>query len=192
MAKLIIESLDDLMSNRIEEIKGFLEPIIPSNYLDPRRGMVWIEPINQSQKIIFSVNSRGNDPDNYEDRRFPINGRDLTAAYYEIWVPAPESVKLYYLERSYFHLYKWEMTVDDIIETSFVYMHCDPNEEDVTHIKYKKTPHLHILQHDSTLTHAHIAIHLHKQEEVLTDRASITKAIAEGLEMLYNQLVTLA
>src|SRR5262249_31343022 len=98
--------------------------------------------------------SRGS---NYRDWRFQTIARNYRGQYFEIWEQLPTKRAMWCLQRSYFHLFRFNPNAHKDIE--ILALHCDPNEPGKEfRLSYKRVPHLHFREAQEPISKAHFAL----------------------------------
>lgn len=184
----IIEKIEDI-ANRPIEIMEVLASLLPKRN---RAGWipVGVETLTIARQKIFFLKGSGDKSETYNQARFNTFNNDFEASYFERWIPSPEGINLYYLDRAYLSIFKVSENEEILEDDEFLYIHCDPNEVNDYHYPYKRTPHLHILRSsDDSVRHAHLAMHLHNQDELLTSKEAISSAIESSVKMITHQFL---
>ena len=148
-------------------------------------GPAW-ESKGKMQEIVLAAHGGAVISQRYVDWRFPTTNPNFSAQYFERWEKHENN--LYFLERSYLHLY-W---LDDFgtAEKEYILLHCDPNEpEDADHYIYKRNPHLHISVAEQPIPHSHFALCLSNIDDVLSSIDRLDDALGHILLMLRDQVL---
>jgi hypothetical protein len=125
----------------------------------------------------------------YRDWRFATFVPNFYGMYFERWDPVDSKHQLWALNRAYLSLFRLQRITQE--EHEIIALHCDPNEEDRTHLIYKQGPHLHFTSAEQPLPHAHIALNLSNVSALLESVDAMTIAISQAIEMLSLQVLTL-
>jgi hypothetical protein len=167
-------NIDDLERKRCKSVTTLLRPVLHNK---------------QAQATFFAT---GKDEiriitlDQFKNRelretRFKIQSSEFTGMYYEIWRKVDR--KLFELEKMYFHLFNSE-------DEAYILLHCDPNDSDVTHGNYKRSPHLHIEQTpEAVIKKAHLALNITNYDTIFENIDTLTKAFGEHILMIKSQIL---
>jgi len=183
--KNILVAESDLNTTRVKQIKGYIKAISANPSIHPQR-----VPAGNN-KIVFCVtdNSRIINLNQFDfnseiKERFKTVNPLFRASYYEIWDKVSGPKQNYVLNRIYFHLY---LSVND---KEYILLHTDPTDNDLTHGKYKRSPHLHIkCTSDNTINHAHIALNINDYDIALSTLEEINKCFKNHIDMLSHQIL---
>lgn len=179
---MLIMSQNDLLTNRISIIQDILKDVASNKGL-------YIPQISLKPKIVYAVSDICEKGQNFTEWRFRTCTTNYNASYYEIWVT--NDYLNYSLSKAYFHLYCIEEEYCKIIPNGeYLLLHCDPNEDDLTHGIYKKNPHLHIKTAKQPLPHAHIALNLYNADQIYSSIGEFTKSIKQSIKMIQDQVIT--
>ena len=172
--KQIRINIDDLEKKRCKSVTTFLRPIlqnkqIPATFFAASSDDIRIITLNEIKRREL------------REIRFKIPNSDFMGMYYEIWRKIDK--KNFELEKMYFHLFDSE-------NEEYILLHCDPNDPDLTHGNYKRSPHLHIEKTEETIIKkAHLALNITDYEAVFENIDSLTKAFAEHILMIKSQIL---
>lgn len=167
-------NIDDLEKKRCKSVSAFLRPIlhnkqIPATFFAASSDDIRIITLNEIQNREL------------REIRFRIPNSDFKGMYYEIWRKIDR--KNFELEKMYFHLFNSE-------NEEYLLLHCDPNDADLTHGNYKRSPHLHIEQTPETIIKkAHLALNVTNYDAIFENIDALTQAFAEHILMIKSQIL---
>lgn len=168
------------MKSRIDSIRSILSRISSRS--------INVNQLSLGGRLIFAVSSGHERGVNFTEWRLITKIESITASYYEIWDDHGKGK--YYLDRSYFHLYKLDSTEED--ESEYVLLHCDASEPlGIPHSAYKQSPHIHIKAAPNPLPKAHIALYNNRADEILQTIDSFDKALNESIQLFDSQILQL-
>jgi hypothetical protein len=177
---MLITNQNDLLTNRASAIRSILEDIASKK--------INIQQISLRPKIVFAVSDTFEKGQDYTDWRFRTFATNYKASYYEIWIT--NNNISYFLSKAYFHLYCID---DDYYKATpngeYLLLHCDPDDDDLTHGIYKKNPHLHIKTAKHPLPHAHIALNLYSADQIYANLDEFSKSIKQSIKMIGDQII---
>jgi hypothetical protein len=188
--KNITATDSELNTNRTKQISHILKPLIPKGkVMYPTR----VPSMSGDRSIVFCVtdSSKITDSGQFDQHseiteRFKTVNPDFNASYYEIWHKVLGSKNIYNLNRIYFHLYRSEN--DD----EYILLHTDPNDADMTHGNYKRSPHLHIkYASDNIIPHAHLALNINDYDMALSNLDEMNKCFKNHIDMLSHQILNI-
>ena len=185
--KNIIVNGSELNTNRIAQIKQFIKAIAANSSINPQR----VSSHLGDNRIVFCVtdSTRITDFGQFDsnsdiNERFKTNNPRFTASYHEIWNKVVVSKQDYRLKRIYFHLYLAEE------DKEYILLHTDPTDDDITHGRYKRSPHLHIKHsNDDIITHAHLALNINDYDLALSSLEEVNKCFRNHIDMLSHQIL---
>jgi hypothetical protein len=187
MSGLIMPS-SYLYSDRKDEVEELLRPLRDGE-------VIWCDFVTGAIKgaiVISSGSHQPRKPDNFHDWRFRTKAKpDLWAHYYEVWEQLGGGKKCRII-KSYLHIYKKNGPNLDQI----VCIHSDPHEQpsDPDDEKqrrqclYKRGPHLHVVT-AGELAKCHFPLNLGQISSVLSTIGDLTKAIADAVEIVRNEVI---
>lgn len=151
-----------------------------------KQGKIVVNTVNIGGDVILAVSDIFETGSDYRDWRFKTKVENFNAMYYERWLPYEKNI--YYLDRTYFHLYKI-----DYVSTSsqeFICLHCDANEPDnAEHALFKQSPHLHFSFADQPIPHSHIALNNGNLSAILTSIETLHRALKLAVDMIYTEIL---
>jgi hypothetical protein len=176
----VISSIDKLRRSRRASLNKTFSSV---------SGRINVQQLSLGGKLIFSVSSGPELGRDFTHWRFNTKAKGITASYYEIWVHYSKND--YYLDRSYFHLYR--INVVDRSESEYVLLHCDACEPgDGAYSLYKQSPHIHVKAADEPLPKAHIALYNGRVNEVLGSLESFDNALKECVQLFRAEILQLS
>jgi hypothetical protein len=180
ISKVYLEEKD--LIKRESKLRLLLEPISTHNSGPASKR------VSRKGEIIFGLYDGSFSDIDYRDWRFDTYKKQYSGMYFEKWCYAEESEKNWYLERAYLSLFKIEKYPPT--EKEYVALHCDPFEpKESKHFFYKVGPHIHIIQAEQPLPHAHIPLNRCHLDEVLNSIDDLSRALEKGIEMLKEQIL---
>ena len=177
---------------RPQAVEKVLRPLVvePSGTRAP--GYVQCERVRASARrmYILAAHSGVNPSSDYRSWRLSTYRRDFRCGYFEIWKPADERNREYYLDRAYLTLFRVPLGLPQ--EDDLIALHCDPIIEDTEpHAPYKQGPHLHMVFADDPLQHAHLALNRSHLGEILESIDTLSNALAIAVNMLKEEILEL-
>lgn len=180
----LLTNSDELFSSRAKEIKQLLKPLSNNRQL-------WINSLPNQGSQIFTVSDvvQGFATD-FSTHRFQTVSEQVTAAYFEVWLPSDRSHKNYYLKNSYLHLYCQEPEyLFRRPNGELLLIHTDPNiASNEPHYYYKIRTHLHFQDMPYDLNHAHIALDLNV-ENLYDSRDNFNRRLSRSFLMIKEQIL---
>lgn len=179
---MLIVTIDDLLSHRIESIRNTLKKIASN------QKAVSVQQLSLNSKIIFAASDVIETGRDFTTWRFRTHADEYNCSYYETWNQLNETE--YTLKRAYFHVYCTNQEFCKIFpKGEYLLLHCDPDEDDPDHGVYKKNPHLHVKTAKQPLPHAHIALNLYSADQIYSSIVNFEKTIDQLIEMLSKQII---
>lgn len=173
------------LRGRVSAVQTLLRPLSKAPQVAARLGR---------EGSVFVVGAYdGNAPlrERVREWRFRSRAPTLYVNYIERWLPNVNAVSTaeYFLDRSYVTVYR---KIPGLDEEQLVALHCDPNEHPTAdHFRYKAGPHLHIVDSNHPLPHAHLALQHGMVSDLIADLDSIMEAMGLGIELLSEQILPL-
>ena len=176
----IIESLDDLKSDRWKTLKKIFDGI------SLRKGNLNVVDISSSGNFILGLSDASQPGSVFRDWRFKTTSPVIEGNYHEIWSDLGKGK--YFMNRSYLHLFFQDRS--ELVEKEYVLLHCDASEpNDSEHSIYKQSPHIHIEMARDPIPKAHFALYNGRILEVLKNLESFDVALKESIEMIDSQVI---
>jgi hypothetical protein len=181
-----------LYSERISHVQELLRPLCDGDTIHCQ----FVPGTSGSSKVISSKSRQAKTPDNYHDWRFPTKAAPrIWFHYYEIWnlIGVGRDCKI---NRAYFHLYIIDRPSQKFDQIICVHSDpdeqpADPSDEKLTRqCRYKRGPHLHVLT-AGELAKCHFPLNLGHLDQVLSSIDDLTKALADAVEVVRNEIVEL-
>lgn len=157
-----------------------------------KTGPAWALPQRRSTVCVLGAHEGSIGSSDYQEWRFSTFVPNHRAQYYERWQRSEDNEDLWYLERAYLNIFKYDQATD--LEEAVVLLHCDPNEPDNPEHpelpKYKRVPHIHM--HGGSeypLYKAHLALTVGYFDLVLASADTLTQAVIEAVSMVKNEIL---
>lgn len=180
MANCVIE--EAALSRRGSKVSEILRPLSGT-----RSGPARVS-ISEAGSIVIATYT-GSKPAGtaYRDWRFSTYVPSFYGMYFERWLPADVKHRAWQMDRAYLSVFRLDRFSRS--EEEIVAVHCDPNEADATHLRYKQGPHLHVTVAEHPIPHSHIALSLAVLDSLLSSVDRMTEAIAQSVEMVNSQIL---
>lgn len=176
----IVETIDKLQKSRNADLVKIFSTIAY------RKRNINVRSFSVSGSLILGISDGLETGQNYRDWRFQTISENIKANYHEVWVNQGRGK--YFLDRSYFHLYK--VIEEGLTESEYILLHCDASEPMTTpHSVYKQSPHIHVEVAEQPIPKAHFALYNGRLVEVLKNRASFDAALLDSIAMLNSQIL---
>lgn len=164
------------LSNRYKNINDLLSPILPA-----KRMLAASRVFRNSKEYIVGTHMKSKPPGDHRDWFFKTINEDIKGNYFEHWDLINDDDE-WELRLAYLNFF---FQNDNILS-----LHCDPaDKKDSIHLKYKKSPHIHIKDKYEIFSGAHIGLYMNNVDDVLLSLKNLEKSLKIGILMLKEQFL---
>lgn len=167
------------LSNRGKQGQNLLKPISKSS-----TGPAYKQAGEGKDTKIFGFFDGSFAPEiPYRDWKFRTVVNRIYGMYFERWIPYEVGKDdNWQLDRAYLSLYELMNPVDS---KELICLHCDPMDEH----HYKRVPHIHVKASEEPIPHAHIALELYNNPNLLKSSDDLFAYFSKAIGLLKSEIL---